>query len=259
MEGLLLTPGQYQALWVGVQTTVQLLLMSVAVGLVLSLVFGLMRLSERRVLRGIALCYVELFRGISSIVLLIWFVFALPILLDVGQPSRVLMSVFALGANMSGYGAELVRGAVLSIPKGQHEATIALNLTAAQRVRYVILPQALPIILPPLGNLTIEILKGTALVSIVGLRDMAFAGQVLRNARTQMDVPINVPVLFLTILAMYFVLAQIINLVFRLTERGVASRYRQRTGRRAVDTRSAAVGAGPDDGSVSSTGTGGDR
>jgi polar amino acid transport system permease protein len=234
MEELLLTPGQYRSLWVGTQTTITLLLYSFGLGVVLSVVVGLMRLSEKRFLRGFALAYVELFRGVSSIVLLFWFVFALPILLDIDQPSRVLMSVIALGANMGGYGAEIVRGAVLSVPKGQHEATIALNLTAAQRVRHVVLPQALPLILPPLGNLTIEILKGTALVSLVGLRDLTASMQILRNARTQMEIPIDVPSLFLNGLIIYFILSQIVALLFRLAERITARTYQQRTGRRAV-------------------------
>ncbi|MCC5948983.1 MAG: ectoine/hydroxyectoine ABC transporter permease subunit EhuC [Nitriliruptoraceae bacterium] len=234
MADLLLTPGQYRSLWVGTQTTIQLLLWSFVLGVLLSVVFGLMRLSERKVLRGIALVYVELFRGISSIVLLFWFVFALPILLDIDQPSRVLMAIVALGANMGGYGAEIVRGAVLSVPKGQHEATIALNMTARQRVRHIVLPQALPIILPPMGNLTIEILKGTALVSLVGLRDLTSSMQILRNARNQMDVPISVPVLFLNGLLIYFALSQVVALIFRLAERWSARTFEQRTGRRAV-------------------------
>jgi polar amino acid transport system permease protein len=73
---------------------------------------------------------------------------------------------------MGGYGAEIVRGAIQAIPKGQTEATIALNLSPTQRLRYVILPQALRLILPPFGNLTIEILKGTALVALVGVTDI---------------------------------------------------------------------------------------
>ncbi len=260
MSDLLLTPGQYQALWIGVQVTVQLLLWSFCVGVVLSLVFGLMRLSENRLLRGIALSYVELFRGISSIVLLFWFAFALPILLDIGQPSRVIMAVFALGANMGGYGAEIVRGAILSVPKGQHEATTALNLSGYHRVRHIILPQALPVILPPFGNLTIEILKGTALVSLVGLRDLAFSAEILRTARTQMEVPIGVPELFINVLIIYFVLAQIVSLLFRLAERAVSARYRQRHGRRAVDVSDvdapgvAGAGAGAAGGSVAGGG-----
>ncbi len=100
----------------------------------------------------------------------------------------------------------------------------------------MILPQALPVILPPFGNLTIEILKGTALVSLVGLRDLTFSADILRTARTQMEVPIGVPELFINVLIIYFVLAQIVSFTFRLLERIVSSRYEQRTGRSAVDT-----------------------
>jgi polar amino acid transport system permease protein len=242
---LLLTPNQYGVLWVGVQTTMQLLLWAFLLGVLLSLVFGLMRLSTIRWLRGAALVYVEFARGISTIVLLFWAVFALPILLGFDSRNARVMAIIALGLNMGGYGAEIVRGAILSVPKGQHEATVALNLTAAQRVRHVVLPQAMPVILPPMGNLTIEILKGTALVALIGITDLTQRMEALRVARTQMEVPLSVPVLFFNGLVIYFLLSQLVSLLFRLAERRVASRYRQRSGRGAVDVdRHATAGAG---------------
>src|SRR5690606_22159346 len=112
-----------------------------------------------------------------------------------------------------------------SVPKGQVEASIALNLTPLQRLRFVVLPQAMRVILPPMGNLTIEILKGTALVSLVSLSDLTFEADKLLVNRTRSSDPVETPVLFLNVLVIYFVLAQMINLVFRLLEWRVERRY----------------------------------
>jgi polar amino acid transport system permease protein len=246
MDEILLNSNQYQRLWEGVQITLQVLVFAFVLGIVLSLVFGVARLSERAWVRGLALVYVEVFRGVSSIVLLFWMAFAFPILLGFDQPSLLLMGSVALGLNMGGYGAEIVRGAIQSVPRGQGEASVALNLTAMQRIRHVILPQAMPVILPPMGNLTIEILKGTALVSLIGLSDLAFEGDKIRINRTLAEDPVGVPILYLNILVIYFILAQIVSALFRLYERRVNSRFRQRYGRNAVvvDPMSRVAGAG---------------
>ncbi len=205
-----------------------------SIGIVLSLIFGVARLSEHRLVRGVALAYVEIFRGVSSIVLLFWFAFALPILFGLPQPSKLLLGSVALGMNMGGYGAEIVRGAIQSVPKGQSEASVAINLTAAQRLRHVILPQAMPVMLPPMGNLTIEILKGTALVSLVGLADLFFEMEKLRKNRILSDDPVSIPILLINVMIIYFILAQIVSAGFRLAERYVNSRYEQRTGSGAI-------------------------
>lgn len=244
MDQAVLNSDQYARLWEGVQITVQVLVLAFALGVVLSLVFGVARLSEHRWVRGAALAYIEVFRGVSSLVLLFWMAFALPILLGFDQPSLLAMGSIALGLNMGGYGAEIVRGAIQSVPRGQQEATIALNLTATQRIRHVVLPQAMPVILPPMGNLTIEILKGTALVSLIGLSDLAFEVDKLRVNRTISDDPVSVPWLFFNALVIYFVLAQIVSGLFRFAERRVNARYAQRTGRRAVLHDTSLVGAG---------------
>lgn len=235
MSELFLSSDQYERLWEGAEITLQVLGWAFLLGVVLSMVFGVARLAENRVVRGVALLYTELGRGISSIVLLFYMVFAIPILFEFDAPSRLMLGSVALGINMGAYGAELVRGAIVSVPRGQTEASVSLNLTSYQRLRHVVLPQAMRIILPPMGNLTIEILKGTALVSLVGLADITFAAQVIRGARLTSEDPVSVPILFLNVLVIYFVLAQVINGLFRLTERAVNRRYHEREGRAAVD------------------------
>jgi polar amino acid transport system permease protein len=233
VEDWLLDPSYYTRLFRGARVTLQLLGQSFVLGLALSLFFGVGRLSKRRWVRGAALVYVEFARGISSVILLFIMVIAIPILFDLGGAPVITMATIALGINMGGYGAEIVRGAIQAIPRGQTEASIALNLSPTQRLKHVILPQAMRIILPPMGNLTIEILKGTALVSIVGGSDIM---QAARNViQTQLAAGVaGITTLFINVLLIYFVIAQVINGLFRLAERQLGRRFEERRGRRAV-------------------------
>lgn len=227
MADLLLTSSQYERLLEGLFVTLRVLGYAFVLGIVLSVLFGVGRLSERMWVRATSLAYVEFARGISSIVLLFWMALALPILLGMSQGNLLLLGSIALGLNMGGYGAEIVRGAIQSVPKGQTEASVALNLTSTQRLRYVVLPQAMRVILPPMGNLTIEILKGTALVSLIGLSDLLFRAERIRTAsRVAGGQPITTPVLYLNILLIYFVVAQVINGLFRFMEWRVERRFR---------------------------------
>jgi polar amino acid transport system permease protein len=229
VEDLILSEGQYRQLVDGLRVTLSVLAWSFLLGVVLSLVVGVMRLASNRVVRGIALVYVEFARGISSIILLFIMAYAIPILLGIDQGSQLMLAAIALGINMGGYGAEIVRGAILAVPKGQTEASIALNLTSAQRLRFVVLPQAMRIILPPFGNLTIEILKGTALVSLIALQDLMQTVNIIRQQQLANQVA-DVTALFLNVLFIYFVVAQIINALFRLGERMLARRFESRRG-----------------------------
>lgn len=225
LEELLLTPRQYENLLAGTWVTVQVILGSFALGTLMSLIMGVARLSDRRWLRGWALVYIEFARGISAIILLFWMFFALPILFGLGGMPPMLAGILALGLNMGAYGAEIVRGAIQSVPKGQTEAAIALNLSDGQRLRHIVLPQAVPIILPPYGNLTIEVLKGTALVSLISLTDITRVALVIRQNRVLSDDPVNVPFLFINVLVIYLILAQVIAQLFKGAERRSAKKF----------------------------------
>lgn len=229
MDSFILNSDQYARLFEGAAITLRVLGFSFALGVVLSLLVGVARLSDHRWIRGTALVFVEFARGISSIILLFIMAIAVPILLGWDQRDLVTLASIALGINMGGYGAEIIRGAILSVPRGQTEASIALNLTSYQRLRYVVLPQALRVILPPMGNLTIEILKGTALVSLVGLTDLTFAATKLRTAQRVLADPVPDPILFLNVLLIYFVISQVINGAFRLGEARLDARFETRT------------------------------
>lgn len=185
--------------WEGAQITVELTLLSAVLAFVLAFAAGFGRLSKHKSVRWLAASYVEVFRGTSLVVQLFWIYFALPIF-GISLP-KMLAGVLALGLNAGAYGSEIVRSTILSVPQGQTEAAIALNLTPWQRTRLVILPQAFVMMLPAFGNLIIELLKGTALVSLVTLSDLTFQATIL-NSSTMRTTEI-----FSILLLIYFVIS----------------------------------------------------
>lgn len=214
-----LLPLLLQGAWVTVQVTFFGSLLAIAAALIGA--FG--RISPIAPLRWLAIAYIELFRGSSLLVQLFWLYFVLPM-----PPFNITMSAFSvavigLGLNIGAYGAEVLRGAIRSVHEGQYEACVALNMTAWQRLRRVVLPQALLAAIPPGTNLLIELLKNTSLVSLITLSDLAFRARQLDQA-TLMTLEI-----FGLALVMYFVLAQIINFCMRSLERRL-SRGRMRGG-----------------------------
>lgn len=167
------------ALWEGTLVTLQVTLFGSMVAIAVALVVGLLRLAPLRPIRWLAISYIEFFRGSSVLVQLFWWYFVLPhfgILLP-----AMTVGIIGIGMNVGAYGAEVVRAAIQSVPKGQYEAAIALNMSPATRMRRIIVPQAVIAMLPPWGNLLIELLKATALVSLITLHDLAFVGQRLNS------------------------------------------------------------------------------
>jgi polar amino acid transport system permease protein len=197
----------------GTWLTMQIAVLSMAFGTALSILLGLARLARAWPLRWLLRGYVEFFRGTSLLVQLFWMFYVLPhfgILLD---PFTV--GVMAISLNTGAYGSEAVRAAVLAVPKGQYEAAIALNMTPARRMRRIILPQALVILLPPWGNMLIETLKATSVVSLITISDLTFEAYQL-NALTYRTIEI-----FLIVLVIYFLLAQVLAAGVRALERRV--------------------------------------
>lgn len=202
------------ALASGLKITILLTLGAMAVAAVAAFAAGIARLSRFSALRIGALVYVELFRGTSALVQLFWVYFALPL---VGiRFDAITAGILVLGLNSGAYGAEVVRGALLAVPREQHQAARALNLSSAQTLFKVILPQAALAMVPPAGNLAIELLKNTALVSLITLGDLTFQAQTLRAATLQSGS------VFALLLLIYFVLAQAMQLGFRQLERRLA-------------------------------------
>ncbi|RJG45515.1 ectoine/hydroxyectoine ABC transporter permease subunit EhuC [Mesorhizobium sp. DCY119] len=198
----------------GAVVTVELTVMGSALALVMAFVAGLGRLSRFWAVRALATTYIEFFRGTSIFVQLFWAYFVLPFMGITLTPLQA--GVLALGLNVGAYGAEVVRGAVQSIGREQYEACVALNLGRWQAMRHVILPQAFLLMLPTFGNNAIELLKATAVVSLISLTDMTFQAQVVRAQTGNTLVP------FTTILILYFAIACVISYGMRALERRMA-------------------------------------
>lgn len=200
------------ALLRGLAITIELTIFGAALALLVALIAGIARASKNVFIRTITGLYVEIFRGTSILVQLFWIFFVLPL-----PPFNISLTplqagIVALGLNVGAYGAEVVRGAIQAIPRGQIEAATALNMSPALMMRRVIIPQALVRILPPFGNLLIELLKATSLVSLITLSDITFQGMSLRQTVGRTTE------VFLLILVLYFLLAYPLTIGVRWLE-----------------------------------------
>jgi polar amino acid transport system permease protein len=194
-------------------------------------------LSPTRAVRVVSRIYVEGFRGTSEVVQLFWIFFALPLLVGF-QIVPIWAGILVLGLNHGAYGAEIVRGAVQSVPRAQYEGCIALSLSPAQRMRRVILPQAIVEMLPPFNTLFIQLLKSSALLSFVAIDEIT-------NLANQRLVPNFQPQIFqvwLVVLVLYLLLALVITVVMRLLEAAATARVGRRPSAQARKLARAAVG-----------------
>ncbi len=165
----------------GIVVTVQLSVLAYALALVLGLITGLGRVSKNPILYTMATLYVEVIRGVPLLVLLIYVAFVVaPVL---GLRDDTLRAILGLGIGYGAYLGEVYRAGIESIPRGQMEAARSLGMTYLQAMRHVILPQAIRVILPPLGNDFIAMLKDTSLASAISVPELMLLGR-MNNART---------------------------------------------------------------------------
>jgi len=206
----------------GLKITIIVLIGSAILSYLIAFISGLCSLSNNVILRKFTGFYIEIFRGTSLIVQLFWLYYALPILFKIDLGSDLLAGIIAIALNYGAYMSEVVRGSILSVSKGQTEAGIALNMTRAQRMRLIILPQAVRMMLPEFGNYLIQMLKATSLVSLIGLSDMLYYGNLYRSTHIA-----QASTVYLLILIAYFILAlPLIWLVRKMesfSKKGVAS------------------------------------
>jgi len=210
----------------GAWVTVQLTIYSTVLGAIFSFAFGVGKLSHNWIAKGISVFFIEVFRGTSLLVQLFWLYFALPIFgqaigIDLRLPP-VVAGTLALSLNIGAYGAEVVRGAIQAVPITQHEAARSLNFTPGQALWRIFIPQAIPEMMPTFGNLAVQNLKDTALVSLISLGDLAFRAEQIRNF-TQDSTTV-----YTLLLLMYFGMALVLTAIMQLLERSVG---RWRAGR----------------------------
>lgn len=196
----------------GTFVTLEQTLFAIVLAVVIAVAFGLMRLSSNFLVRAFATSYIELFRGTSLLVQMFWIFYVLPMFGITLDPYPA--GFIAVGLNLGAYGAEVVRGAIQSVPRGQYEAGIALNMSNSLRMRRIIFPQAVVLMMPAWGNLLIELLKGTALVGLISVTDLMFQSrQIYGLSYAAIET-------FGTVLLVYFVIARfLITPLMRKLER----------------------------------------
>ena len=205
-------PALGEGLWITAQATVLGFLVAVAISFVVGVAYEVRFWPLRALLR----IYVEVFRGTSALVQIFYFFYVLP-LLGI-HLSPLAAGVLALGMNFGAYGAEIVRGAIAGVARGQREASLALGMSRPLALRRIILPQAIPAMIPPFGNIAVDLMKATALLSLITVSDLAFVGAKILQADAD---PIRA---YLPVLVLYFVLAICLGRLTRVAERLVTVR-----------------------------------
>ncbi|MGX5805958.1 ectoine/hydroxyectoine ABC transporter permease subunit EhuC [Bradyrhizobium sp. Arg314] len=206
------------ALAKGLLTTLLVTLGASLVAVVLGVVVGLIRVSAHWPLRAAAIAYIEFFRGTSLLVqLYLWF-FVLPFFGVALSPWTV--AVLGVGMNVSGYGAEVVRAAIEAVDRGQYEASTALNFPRLTMMRRIVMPQAIRAMLPPWGNLMIELLNATSLIFFVTITEFTTASKLAADATG------NYLLFFAVALFGYYVIARALITPFvRWLERRLSSGF----------------------------------
>lgn len=194
----------------GLQITLIATVLGALLMFVISVVLGLMARSRRLLVRGVARTIIEFFRGTSLLVQLWWFFYALPLMGFILDP--LFCGVLALGLNYGAYGAEVVRGSINAVPRPQWEASIALSLSPWVRMRRVIWPQAVALMIPSFNNLFIQLLKSTPLLYSITLLDLMNYGDAFRLNGG------DAGLIYAVLLLIYFVLTYTFTFLFTIAE-----------------------------------------
>ncbi len=174
---MLLSWVQWEFLIRGASVTLGVALLAFPLALFVAFVAGLSLLSQHKIVRILAIAYIEIFRGTSALVQIFFVFFVLP-LFGLELPP-IFAGVMALGMNFGAYGSHIVRSTIQNVDRGQWEVSTALNMPRTLAMRRIIMPQALIVMVPLFGNEFIRILKATALLSVVTVPELTFSGKIL--------------------------------------------------------------------------------
>ncbi|AYJ50812.1 amino acid ABC transporter substrate-binding protein/permease [Rhodococcus sp. P1Y] len=173
-----LIASSWQLLLKGLWLTIVLTVISIAIALVLGAIFGLFRVSTNIVLRGIGTTYVDIFRGTPLLVQAFFIYFGVPAALGF-QMSAFTAGIITLSLNAGAYMAEIVRGGILAVDKGQMEASRSLGISYLKSMRRVVMPQAIRTMIPSYINQFVITLKDTSLLSVIGLAELTQTGRLI--------------------------------------------------------------------------------
>ncbi|WP_234553273.1 amino acid ABC transporter permease [Thermus caliditerrae] len=208
-----------EAMALGAEITLKLTLISGLAGLFIGVFAGMFRLSGRAWVRLPATFYIWVTRGTPLLVQILFAYNALPLLLQPLWPEAqqaltpYWAAFIALSFNVGAYNAEVVRAGIQAIPKGQWEAAWSLGLSPVDTMRFVVLPQALRIVVPPLVNNVVALLKDSSLASVIALTELALSGQRIISATFR---PVEV---YLAVAAIYLLLTTVLTFFTNLLER----------------------------------------
>ena len=200
------------ALLQGLYYTLLISVIGLIIGFILGAIFGLGRISRSRILYGISAVYVEVLRGTPVLVQAIWIYFALPLIVGFNIPSLA-AGIIVIGLNSGAYIAEIVRGAVQSVEKGQMEAGRSLGLSQHLTMRYVIWPQAFKRMIPPLGNQFIISIKDTSLLSVILVPELIFQGRMIAASH------FNAVEIYTTVAVFYLIITLTLSKVLNIVEK----------------------------------------
>ncbi|MBI3454674.1 MAG: amino acid ABC transporter permease [Candidatus Rokubacteria bacterium] len=164
----------------GLLITFEVSIAAEVVGILLGLIAALARLARWPALRVIAIAYIDFFRGVPLLATLVWLYYGVSLLFGISF-SAFSAGVAGLGITYGAYLAEIFRAGIQAIPKGQTEASRTLGLTSRQIMQYVILPQALRITLPPIGNTFVSMLKDSSLIAVLAVTDLMRQGMIVAS------------------------------------------------------------------------------
>lgn len=194
-----------------VLASLKIALSALAVGLVLGLAVALARMSRNRAVSRIAVTYIEVLRGIPALILLFLIYFGLA---TIGiRFTSLQAAILGLGLNASAYLAEVFRAGLQAVSSGQSEAARAIGMRRGQVLLWVVLPQAMRIFLPPVGNVSISLIKDTSVASLIAAPDLMLRASDLSSQYFQ---PLEI---YLVVGAFYFIICFPLSLVVRLLER----------------------------------------
>ncbi|MFX0543080.1 amino acid ABC transporter permease [Roseovarius sp. S4756] len=196
----------------GIPYTLLISFGGLAIGFVIGIIFGLMRISPTAWLRVPAITYIEVFRGTPVLVQVLFIFYGLPQLLG-GPIDALTAGIAAIAVNSGAYISEVVRGGVQSIERGQREAGVSLGLSRFQTFRYIIWPQGFRRMIPALGNQAIISIKDTSLFAVIGV------GELVRQGQIYIATTFNALEVYLMVALMYLAITLTLSLCLRMLER----------------------------------------
>ena len=195
----------------GLGLTLQISICAIAIGTVLGIILAFFKISNSKLLRGISKVYIDVIRGtpVMTQLLIIYFI----VFAQIPGMDRRIAAIIAFGMNSGAYVAEIIRGGILSVDKGQMEAGRSLGLGKWQTMFLIILPQAIKNAIPTYANEFIVLIKETAIVGYIGIEDLTKVADIVRSKTFEPFVPL------LTAAAMYLVVTTILSKIFAALER----------------------------------------